>query len=274
MPLNINAPTFFSVLSPNFTQLQAHEYIRQRFIDSGWGTPAAQQLTGATFSTVWNMAFNPAASFGTYRVIFETTMSGITLTVRLRLHTTSNYNISTFAPVANSGAGTSSNGSTFTISNVFPLITYSIPNTIQITGIAFVQSPTTFLGFLGVAYPTKQSWYDENQYAFAMLPRHNNVSEFNSPSPNLLAASGTAITTNRCKIEGFEGRNPINNIVQNVKAPFVVYHLYGICGQFNEDIAICNNAGLTIGDINVVTPGVEEWWNMYCGNNGIAFRSI
>lgn len=274
MPLNINAPNFFSVLSPNFTQLQAHEYIRQRFIDSGWGTPTAQQLTGATFFTVWNMAFNPAASFGTYRVVFESSMSGTTLTVRLRLHTTANFNISTFAPVAQTGAGVSNNGVTFTISNLFPLITYSIPNTIQITGVAFVQSPTTFLGFLGVAYPTKQSWYDENQYAFAMLPLFNNVSQFTSPFPNLLGATGSTPPVNRCKIDTFATRNPVNNMVQNLKAPFVTYHTYGIAGQFNEDIAICNNQGLTIGDINVVSAGVEEWWNMYCGDNGIAFRSV
>lgn len=272
MVLDITASTFQSVLGAGFTLASCHSFIKQRLIDCEWGSPIAEQL-GATNITVWQMAFNPTATQGTFRVALESSISGSTVTLRLRLHTAGSYNTVSFSGTTNTGANNTT-GSTFTVLTTQPLISYAIPISQQITGVCLVESPSTFKGFLGLAYPTPESWYDENLYCNAMLVQHSNVSNYWSPYPNLLAVSTATPVINRAGLDTFSGRNPVNNSVQLIKAPFVTYHNYGIGGQFNEDIAICNNNGLNVGDINVITPNVEEWWNLWCGANGIALRCV
>lgn len=272
MTLNITAPTFQSILGAGFTLASCHAFLKQRFIDCGWGSPIAEQL-GALNITVWSLAFNPTATQGTVRVALESSISGSTVTLRLRMHTAGNYNAVSFAGTASTGANNTT-GSTFTILTTQPLITYAIPISEQITGVCLVESPATFKGFLGVAYPTKESWYDENVYVNAMLVQPTLVNNFWSPYPNLSAVSSATAIVNRVGLQTFSGRNPVTNTVQLVKAPYVTYHTFGIGGKFNDDIAVCNNTGFNVGDINVVTPNVEEWWNLWCGENGIALRSV
>lgn len=270
--LNINASTFQSILPANFTLATCHAFLKQRFIDCGWGSPIAEQL-GATNITVWQLAFNPSATQGQVRVALESSISASTVTLRLRCHTAGNYNSVSFTGTASTGANNTT-GATFTVTTTQPLISYAIPISQQITGVCLVESPVTFKGFLGVAYPEKESWYDENSYCNVMLVQPTLVNSFWNPFPNLFSATSTTAVVNRTGLDTFSGRNPVTNVVQLVKAPYVTYHSFGIGGKFNNDLAVCNNTGFNVGDINVVTPNVEEWWNLYCGSNGIALRCV
>lgn len=272
MVLNINAPTFQSVLAGGYTATQAHNFLKQRFIDCGWGSPIGE-VFGGTNITVWSLAFNPNTPQGTVRVSLETYMTTTVLTVRLRLHTAGNYNSVSLTGTTATGANNVL-GSTFTCSNVNSLITYAIPISEQITGISLIESPATFKGFLGVAYPTLESWYDENQWCGVMLVQPILPNNFWSPYPNPSGATGTTAIVSRSKLDTFATRNPFNSVVQIIKAPYITCNTYGISAKFNDSIGICNNSGLAINDINVVSPNTEEWWNLWTGDNGIAIRSI
>lgn len=279
--LNINSASFTSILSGGFTFDQACTFLVDRFaVGCGWGNPIATNLA-ATRTYVFQLAFNPSKANGTVRPVLQLSISSTTITARLLLFTSANYNTGTFTGTANTGAN-GTTGATFTFSTTTSLITYALPTTNELTGVVLVSSPNTFLGVLGVLYPqTKESWYDEDTYCFAMLNAHNGNNGW-IPFPNFIGTTGTNQLGYRIGLDTFSGRNPVNNFVQVVKAPLLTClnitnaTSFGIIGRCSNDFGVANNTGLLTNDLAVVALGVEEWWNCMTpsAGNGYVFRSV
>lgn len=270
--LNINSPTFVATLAAGYTQSQLTNFVKARFTDVGFPAPAAESL-GTPDRVGYQLNLNPSKIYGQYRVIFENSLSSVTSTLRLRLGVEENINFPGFTEVANTSANTIT-GSTFTLTNTNPLLVYVIPNTQQLFGLAFVENGTTFRGFLGIAYPTLEPWYNEDIWAAALLVRPTQPNNFWLPSPN--PAGGTNSTAVVCQagISSFSTRNPLNNLAQVIPAPYVTYSSWGIAARFDSFLGIANNSGFLTNDNLIRTIGVEEYWNLWSGDNGIVLRSV
>lgn len=268
--LDINSPNFVSVLPAPYTLSQCHSFLKQAFTNAGFSVVAGE-LLGSTNITAYDFNFNPNAVRGRVWFVLETSISGSTVTVRCRLHTHANYNISTFTPVSSTGANNTT-GASFTLSNTLPLTVYSIPVNQEIKGINVLEN-NGYKGFLGLAYFTnREAWYDENQWCWAMLVHPTVPNSFWLPYPNPTALTGTAAIISRARIDTFSTRNP-NNIPYIVTAPFLTLHSFGIAGQFPVDIGVANSNSLVVGDILAVTA-TEEYWLAWPGDNGLVFRSV
>lgn len=269
--LNINSPTFAMTLASGYTQSQLTTFVKQAWTNVGFPEPAAE-TSGATNKVGYNLNLNPNKVYGQYRAIFENSVSSTTHTVRLKLGVEENVNFSGFTEIANTSANDST-GASFTLNNTNPLLIYVIPNTQQMFGLAFVESGTTFKGFLGIAYPTLESWYNEDLWAGAGLVQPTLPNTFWLPYPNPNGGSGS---TQSCQvgIRTFSTRNPFNNLAQIIVAPYATYSTWGIGGRFDSFLGISNNQGFLTNDISIGTPGVEEYWNLWTGDNGIVFRSV
>ena len=260
------------MLAAGYTQAQLTTFIKSRFAAAGFPTPLAETL-GTPDRVGYELNLNPSAVYGQYRLIFENSISGATSTVRLRLNIAENINFSGFTEVINTGANTVV-GASFTLSNLNPLLVYAIPTTEQMFGLVFMENGATFRGFLGVAYPTKEAWYNEDIWGAAMLVQPTTPNSFWLPYPNPNGAAAAAAVVCRTGITTFATRNPINNLAQIVTQPYVTFSTWGIGARFNADIGISNNTGFFTNDISIKTPTVEEYWNMFCADNGIVFRSV
>lgn len=272
MTIDINSPTFSVVLSAGYTQAQLTTFIKARFAAASFPTPSAETL-GTPDRVGYEFDLNPSANYGKYRAIFENTLSGTTSTIRLRLGVVQNINFTGFTENTNTGANTTI-GASFTLSNLNPLLVYAIPTTEKMFGLVFMENGSTFRGFLGIAYPTKESWYNEDLWAAALLVQPTAPNRFWLPYPNPSAASGSTAIVARTGIDTFATRNPVSNLAQVMTQPYITYHAWGIGGRFNADIGVSNNSGFLTNDISIKTAGVEEYWNMFCADNGIVFRSV
>lgn len=272
MTININSPTFSAGLAAGYTQAQLTTFIKGRFAAASFPTPSAETL-GTPDRVGYEFNLNPSANYGQYRVIFENTLSGTTSTIRLRLGIAENINFIGFTENTTTGANNTT-GASFTLSNLNPLIVYAIPTDEQMFGLVFMENGTTFRGFLGLAYPTKESWYNEDIWAAALLVHPTSPNSFWLPYPNPFAANASTAIVARTGISTFATRNPVNNLAQVMTQPYVTYYNWGIGGRFNADIGISNNNGFLTNDISIRTVGEEEYWNMFCADNGIVFRSV
>lgn len=276
--LNINAANFSAQLNANYTKDSLHTFLKSGFSACGFPAQIAETIA-ATNITVWDLALNPSRSKGTIRVVLETSVSGTTATIRLRLHDPVNYNTATFTPANNTGANNTT-GATFNTTTTLPLLRYAIPNNQEIFGLCLVETGI-FRGFLGLSYLTDyESWFNEDVYIRAGLIQPTTPTSWWSPIPNpasIPPAAGTYLSA--FQISNFGSRNPINGDLQIVKAPYAVGNTgaWGIIAKFNNDLGILNSTGYNTGDIIVVSPGIEEYWLLWAGNtstNGIALRSV
>ena len=267
MVLDITAPNFVTTLSSGYTIAQLFTFVKDGFANCGWGTPIAEQ-DAATKIVVYEIDFN-SALLAQVRIVCEITGTAPGFTVRLRLHIPANYNIATFSFISNTGANANS-GSVVNLNNTNTLRVYAIPLPEELTGLAFVQG-TVYAGTQGVSYPaTWESWWDETTWCRVMLIFGTNT--FVHCYPNPLGTASSTVVTSRVGISTNSTRNPVDNKAYVVPSPYITTQTWGISGQFNSAIGISNNSGYLTNDISQVTAGLDEWWNLSVGDNGIVIQ--
>ena len=274
MPLNINASNFAATLTANYTLAALTTFVAGRFSACGFPSPTTQ--TGTTNRLSYDLVLVPSVTFGAVRFVVSLSILGAAATIQTQLFIPANYNNSTFVGVANSGANVL-NGTSFTLTTTNPVIAYAIPTTIQMMGVVFHESGTTFRGFAGIAAPVAESWWDHSLWIYPMLINSATPTSFFHSSPSPSGAISVTPINARIGIDTFSGRNPANNLAQVVPAPLVTSLAGAISGVFNTDIGLINNSGYNTNDTAEKIPGVEEYWNVFCptsGNGGLCIRSV
>ena len=270
--LNTNSSTFAGTLAAGYTQAQLTAFVKSRFAAVGFPAPAAE-TAGTPDKVGYYLNLNSSKIYGQYRVIFENSLSGTTSTLRLRLGVEENVNFPGFTEIANTSANVTT-GATFTLTNTNPLLVYAIPNSQQLFGLVFLENGTTFRGILGIAYPTLESWYNEDLWAGALLVQPTQPNSFWLPSPNPNGATNSSAVSARMGINTFATRNPSNNLAQVIPSPYLTYSSWGIAARFDGFLGISNNSGFVNNDILVKSAGSEEYWCLWPGDNGVVLRSV
>jgi hypothetical protein len=270
--MDITAPGFVTTLTAPYTLSQYHTFLKTAYANAGFPTPVAENL-GITNITVYEFNLNPSATYGRFYFVVESSISGTTITTRTRLHYYLNYNLATFAGTASTGANNTTGGTT-TCLTTNSLIAYAIPTTMEMKGVVILENGV-FEAFYGFCYfSNKESWYDENLYCWAMLINPTSINNYWLPYPNINGVTGSTAIACKSEITTFAGRNPVDNKVYVVTAPYITGHTWGIVGQLPDDIGVTNSLGLLTADIMVSNPGVEEYWLVRPIDNGLAIRCV
>lgn len=251
--LNINAVNFSDTLSPNYQLPQLLNFLKERLIACGIEDVKVneeQNLLGCTLKLSDNQK-------GTIKYILKVALNRIDE----YLYAEENYDLMQWKELK------SRTGVSYFIglNHANPLTIYSIHKDNQIFGLTCLESGNVFRGFLGIAYPNPDKWYDENKWVLAGLIHPTIPNNFNIPAPNPLNSPIPC----RFKIDSFSTRNP-DNLAQILTAPYCTFHNYGIGGRFNEEIGLSNNQGFSTTDISV--DGDNQFWNLYCADNGVVIK--
>lgn len=273
MTLNINATNFSGTLSAGFTRDQYIAFMKGRFLACGF-TNLTERVNATLHVLAYTISLNPSATYGTVILVLEIgVFSSVTLAVTLRLFAQQNYNLTTFTGTTNTHAQNQT--VSVIITNTYTMFAIPVAAGVDYTGLAVVENGSTSKYFMGIDYPgVKESWYNEDSWVYAGLVDADLPNTAALPYPNPLNVAATTVVNRRCQISTFSGRNPVNNKIQLVLAPYNTLQAWGIDSQYSSNVALCNSTGYFINDVLVKEEGVEEYWLLWPGDNGIAVRCV